>query len=96
MLAADYIDLDAPYLAQFDAILWFAGHAPWNEQQLQRKMQIKSRVPKSDIDRGWGHHHFRTSEDLQAEFAKVRASATNLMRHPTLGGALRRHLAPAE
>jgi hypothetical protein len=73
-----------------DLAVLHMGYAPWNERLLQRKLQIASKVPKSDTDRGWGHHHFRTAEDLEAEYRKVRESATDLLAHPILGQALRR------
>jgi len=84
---------DSAFRLEDLAVLHF-GYAPWNEHLKKRKLQIKSKVPKSDIDRGWGHQHFRTEADFDAEYAKVLESATDLTKHPTLGPAILRHLAP--
>jgi len=42
-------------------ILWF-GEYPWNNEILKRGLQIESRVPISDYEKGIGHQHFFTVE----------------------------------
>jgi hypothetical protein len=42
-------------------VLWF-GEYPWNTQILKRGLQIESRVPLSDYEKGIGHQHFFTVE----------------------------------
>jgi|688.fasta_scaffold219953_1 UDP-glucose 4-epimerase len=44
-------------------IVWF-GYYPLNEKLLNRKLQIKDRVPLSDIERGCGLHHLNNREQM--------------------------------
>ena len=39
------------------AILWL-GYYPWNQKMIDRKMQIRKNIPKTDIDNGYSYHHF--------------------------------------
>ena len=43
-------EIDGPF------ILWY-GYSPWNQKTLNRKLQIKSRIPLSDLKNNWGSHH---------------------------------------
>jgi hypothetical protein len=46
-----------PIISNISAyIMWFGFH-PWNDKLIQRKMQIKPRVPEHDIVRNYGFHH---------------------------------------
>jgi hypothetical protein len=43
-------------------VLWF-GEYPWNTQILKRGLQIESRVPLSDYEKGIGYQHRFTVEE---------------------------------
>lgn len=48
----------------FDAcISWFAL-SPWTEAFVRRKLQISSRIPRSEVEKGFGSQHFSSFEDL--------------------------------
>jgi Glycosyl transferase family 2 len=46
------------------AILWL-GYFPWNQQLIDRKLQIKQNIPESDVHKGYGYHHFYDVKKLQ-------------------------------
>ena len=50
-------------------ILWYS-FSPWNKFTLQRKDQIKDRVPISDIRKGFGVHHQLTKKQITEEYYK--------------------------
>jgi len=37
-------------------ILWY-GYSPWNSRSLERKLQIKNNIPRSDLENDFGTHH---------------------------------------
>lgn len=39
------------------AILWL-GYYPWNQRLIDRKLQIKTHIPDSDVKKGYSYHHF--------------------------------------
>lgn len=48
-------------------LLWY-GWSPFTEETLQRKLQIQTRMPQSDKDRGFGTGHITTYEKLKSEY----------------------------
>lgn len=50
-------------------VIWF-GFYPWNEHIIQRKLQIKNKVPDSDIKVGFGIHHLWTRHDMDLQRVK--------------------------
>ena len=60
------------------AIFWY-GWCPWNECTKARKLQIQHRIPKHDVDRGFGHQHHVTSEQLEEAYhARLRVPAQDM------------------
>ena len=65
-------------------IIWF-GFYPLNDELLQRKLQVKTKIPKSDKDAGLSFQHFFTKEkilDLNKE--KVNTGKTFDAINPSL------------
>jgi hypothetical protein len=79
-----------------ELMVLYCGYTPWNAHLIQRKLQIKAKVPQSDIDKGWGHHHFRSTADLEAEYQRALSLSSDLLEHPLVGDALRRHTRAAK
>jgi len=50
-------------------ILWYA-FSPWNKFTLQRKNQVKDKIPASDITKGIGLHHQLTEKQITEEYYK--------------------------
>ena len=48
------------------AILWL-GYYPWNEITIARKLQIKTHIPDSDVQKGHSYHHFYSREKFVSE-----------------------------
>lgn len=45
------------------AILYY-GWCPFDQNQLNRKLQIQTQIPLVDRQRGWGYHHITNAETL--------------------------------
>ena len=45
------------------AILYY-GWCPFDQNQLDRKLQIQTQIPLVDRQRGWGYHHITNAETL--------------------------------
>jgi hypothetical protein len=57
---------DANYRLE-DLLIFHCHHAPWNEQMMQRKLGIASKLDPEDIKHRWGFHHLRSSNELSAQ-----------------------------
>jgi hypothetical protein len=64
-----------------DLMVFSFSFAPWNEQAMQRKLQIKSRLSAKDLRRGWGTHHLKETIDFESEYQHIRKSAIDLNTH---------------
>ena len=71
-----------------ELMVFHFGFAPWNEEVLRRKLQIKTKLPVHDIQRGWGAQHLAGAEELEASFQRMRPLSTNLYEHPYARRAL--------
>lgn len=47
-------------------LLWYA-FAPWTKEFIDRKLQIKNKIPQSDKDKGFGFQHLWTVEQMEQE-----------------------------
>ncbi len=52
--------------------------SPWNEEMLQRKLQIKNKISPDDIKRNWGEQHLRDTAAWDAAYQRVRAVSSDL------------------
>lgn len=52
------------YTTEDLVILWY-GWSPYNENLLNRKKQIKFRMPQSDINQGFGLEHLMSDEQME-------------------------------
>lgn len=68
-------------LRMFDLLLFHFDFAPWNENMLQRKLQIKAKLKPEDLRRGWGAQHTKQAQDWQNHFEQIRPIATDLRTH---------------
>ena len=64
-----------------DLMVFHFAYAPWNDDFISRKTQIASKLNPEDIERQWGIQHLRKLDALQADYAKIRQSAVDLMSH---------------
>jgi hypothetical protein len=64
-----------------DMMVFHFGFAPWNEETITRKTQIAAKLNPCDLQRGWGAQHLKDTEDLQRDYERFRASATDLNLH---------------
>ena len=60
-------------------ILWF-GFSPWNEPLRQRKLQIQSRIPKEDLEKGLGVYHLMDQKKLDEVYQIEAAKAEDLRK----------------
>lgn len=74
----------------FDLMVFHYAYAPWNDCTMQRKMQIATKIQQEHLINNWGGHHMRSTEDLQRDYALIRAGASDLQTHPHAGPALER------
>jgi hypothetical protein len=51
-------------------ILWY-GYAPWNLRSLERRLQIKNNIPKSDLRNNWGTHHLKQQSEFESTRKKL-------------------------
>jgi len=58
-------------------IYWY-GYAPWNENLIKRKSQIKDRIPESDKQSGKGYQHLWDLSTMEAFRNKMLQSAVKL------------------
>jgi hypothetical protein len=58
-----YSETDLAYIA------WL-GFYPWNPSLIERKMQIKNKIPQIDIDRKYGWQHMLNCDDLERKRAE--------------------------
>lgn len=58
-------------------VLWY-GWSPW-PQVLERKLQIKNKIPESDKELGLGKEHFFSEEDLEKEWKRLSSHTENLL-----------------
>lgn len=65
------------YTTEDLVILWY-GWSPYNERLLNRKMQIKDRIPKSDRDKGFGHQHLLSREQMDDTHSNYLKKSRNL------------------
>jgi hypothetical protein len=71
-----------------DLMIFHFGYAPWNEDMVRRKIQIASKIKPEDVQRGWGAHHLKKSEELQRDYELIRHSATDFNNHPHASRAI--------
>jgi hypothetical protein len=53
-------------------------YSPWNEQLIQRKLQIKHRIPQSEFEKGLGLHHAFCKERLEHELRRLQKDSQDL------------------
>jgi len=58
-------------------VLWY-GFSPLTEKMLERKLQIKSRIPQEDMDSGLGAEHLYTKEKMLQEAERFRSASCDL------------------
>jgi hypothetical protein len=63
------------------------AYAPWNANFIARKMQISSKIPEADKERGWGAQHQRTHSQLQKDFNVIDRAPFIDLRQNVLGSA---------
>lgn len=66
------------------------GYAPWTSAFKRRKLQISSRVPTSDLTRGWGTLHSRNASSLEEDFVRVGSLAGDLTKNIHYSEAIQR------
>jgi hypothetical protein len=71
-----------------DLMVFYFGYAPWNEYAVRRKMQIATKLNPVDIQRGWGLHHLKQTEELQRDYELICSNATDLNEHPNARRAI--------
>jgi hypothetical protein len=71
-----------------DLMVFHFGYAPWNDEVVQRKTQIKAKLKPDDVKRGWGLQHMKDTAAWNAEFERMRSRASDLREHPQAGRAL--------
>ncbi len=71
-----------------DLMVFYFGHAPWNENLLLRKTQIATKIDPQDLNRGWGDHHHIKKNELQKNFKLIASSAIDLRTHPYASKAI--------
>jgi hypothetical protein len=64
-----------------ELMVFYFGYAPWNDNVVRRKLQIADKLNPKDVRRGWGLQHMKKAEELQRDYALIRASATDLNEH---------------
>jgi len=62
--------------------------SPWSEAGIARKLQIASRVPQADVERGMGAEHRRTKEQLQDYRQGLLSRITPISSDPNVRAAL--------
>lgn len=50
--------------ASDDFVIFYYGLAPMNENLIKRKLQIKNRIPESDVKKSYGGQHMITDKEL--------------------------------
>jgi hypothetical protein len=68
-------------------ILWFAEY-PWNSKILERGLQITSKIPDSDYERGISFHHRFTAEQRAENRLKHLETSVPITDVPHLAQAL--------
>ena len=48
-------------------MVFYFGYAPWNNEVMQRKIQIASKLNPEDVHRGWGLQHLKKIEELHRD-----------------------------
>jgi len=61
------------------AFVAWVGFYPWNPKTIQRKMQIKNRIPQTDIDRHYGYQHMWSQEKITEQRIAFLDSSKNLL-----------------
>ena len=64
-------------------ILWY-GWSPFNETIIKRKLQIQSKIPQSDVARGYGTQHIVTEQQLQEQYTKLYLRSRDLSKEQFL------------
>ena len=59
--------INHPHIHSNDIFLITLYWYPMNSRFMERKMQIKHKIPKSDRDCGNGYHHFWTEEKIKSD-----------------------------
>jgi hypothetical protein len=62
-------------------ILWFA-FSPWNEEVRLRKLQIQTKIPEADKQRGYGAQHLVNGEKLDLVYRGAAKKAEDLRARP--------------
>ena len=62
-----------------EIIIAWLGFAPLTEEFLQRKLQIKARVPIADKEQGFGVQHLRDKEQMIADFKSMQQDSKDLL-----------------
>ncbi len=78
------------HMRMMDLMVFHFGYAPWNEDTLRRKLQIKSKLKPEDVQRGWGAQHLKQADAWQQEYTTIRSAATDLLVHPYAQRAIQR------
>lgn len=60
-------------------IFWY-GFAPWTEHTIQRKLQIKNKIPLADQQAGLGYQHLWTRDDLEAIYQSMLETAEPILQ----------------
>jgi hypothetical protein len=68
------------YTTEDLVVLWY-GFSPYNEAIKARKMQIKYKMPESDIKKGWGYQHLWSDQQMDHVYLNYRNSAKDLSHY---------------
>lgn len=61
-----------------DFIILKYMYSPWNQEIIKRKLQIKHKIPQSDVDRKLGFQHMMTLEQMNQEIEKYQTKSQDL------------------
>lgn len=72
------------------AFIAWVGYYPWNNRTIERKMQIRHKVPNKDIQRKWGYQHMWKEEKIQKiRETYISKSKNLLLEHEAYGDAFK-------
>ncbi len=69
-------------------MIFYFGYAPWNQEMMARRTQIKATLDPLTVKQGWADQHCRTSTKMQSDYELARSKAKNLMEDPYAGQAI--------
>ena len=78
-----------PYHFDPDLFLFWVG---WGliEHKKQRNNNTRQRIPAADLQKGWGHHHVWSDQQLEDFWRSEIAASHNLMEIPEYRAAIKR------